>query len=317
MSDAPGSAGDVAGRLAAAAGDALLGVVHFGSTMTGSSPGKASAHDLVAVVEPARTFFERTAALCPAPHGPSFLARLNRWIPPDILRLPADANGPGAKVFVIGKDDFERALSPAARDQFLRGRLMQHVAVVQARDPAAAQWLEECLATNRRAVVGWLRPWLPEPFDAAAFARRMLEVSYGGEIRPESADRVGQVFAVQREHLIATYERVLEDAAARGELVRRGALFAYDPPPAERDRAASRRFFARSKRRATWRWAKYVLTFDGWLDYLAAKVERRTGVKVHLTERRRRWPFLFLWPEFFRVMRARGRSGADAGGAGR
>jgi hypothetical protein len=291
----------------------MVGAIHFGSTLTGSSPGRQSAHDLFVVVSDAREFFERTRPVLPAPRSPAVLAWLNRRIPPDILRFPGGPEDAGAKVFVIGERDFDRAVSERARDHFVRGRLMQRVARVHARDGAAAAWLDERLERNRRLVVRWLRPWLPGPFGVEEFTRRMLEVSYRGEIRPESADRVGEVFEVQRDYLLATYAGVLGAAAQAGDLVREGDRFGYHPRPTEADRRGSRRWFARSKVRATLRWSKYLLTFDGWLDYLASKVERRTGVAVELTDRQRRWPLVFLWPQFFRVLRARGGRNGSAG----
>jgi hypothetical protein len=315
-SAAAGSAAEAAGRLADAAGDALVAVVHFGSTLTGSSPGKASAHDLFAVVADARAYYSRTRALCPTPRSAGFLARLNRWLPPDIVRLPPDGSGPGAKVFVIGEPDFERALSRRARDQFVRGRLMQKVALVHARDPDARGRVEGWLERNRRLVPDWVRPWLPGRFDVEHFARRMMEVSYAGEIRPESTERVGEVFESERGWLLDTYGRVLRDASIEGRVRTAEGGFVYHPEPTARERLRSRLWFARSKVRATLRWTKYVLTFDGWLDYLAAKVERRTGVAVELTARRRRWPLVFLWPEFVRVLRARNRGGGAEGGHG-
>jgi hypothetical protein len=60
----------------------------------------------------------------------------------------------------------------------------------------------------------------------------------------------------------------------------------------------------RSKFRATLRWFKYMLTFDDWLDYIARKVERRSGVRIELTKSERRLPIIFLWPKAFRVIRA-------------
>jgi len=312
---AAGSAAAVAERLAEAAGPFMRGAVHFGSTLTGSSPDRQSAHDLFVIVSDARGFFERTRPVLPAPRSPATLTWLNRRIPPDILHFPGGPDDPGAKIFVIGEHDFDRALSGRARDHFVRGRLMQRVARVYARDEAAAAWLDECLERNRRLVVRWLRPWLPDPFGVEDFTRRMLDISYGGEVRPESSGRVDEVFQVQRDFLLDTYAAVLAAAADAGDLVREGPHFGYDPRPTAADRRRSRRWFARSKVRATLRWSKYMLTFDGWLDYLASKVERRTGVAVELTDRRRRWPLVFLWPEFFRVLRARGRR-AD-GPAGR
>ena len=74
--------------------------------------------------------------------------------------------------------------------------------------------------------------------------------------------------------------------------------------PAERRRTA--RYFRWSMVRATARWAKYVLTFDDWLDFVVKKAERHSGSPVELTARERRAPLIFLWPRVFRFLKARG-----------
>jgi hypothetical protein len=45
--------------------------------------------------------------------------------------------------------------------------------------------------------------------------------------------------------------------------------------------------------------------YDDWQDYLLRKLERRSGVRVELTERERRWPLIFLWPKAIRYLRTR------------
>ena len=62
-------------------------------------------------------------------------------------------------------------------------------------------------------------------------------------------------------------------------------------------------YFITSKVRATTRWFKYMITFDGWLDYIQRKIERRAGFEVEIEERERRWPLIFLWPKLFLVFR--------------
>jgi len=51
-----------------------------------------------------------------------------------------------------------------------------------------------------------------------------------------------------------------------------------------------------SKIRNTLRWPKYALLYDGWLDYVLLKIERRSGERITLTPLERRWPLVFLWP---------------------
>jgi hypothetical protein len=66
-------------------------------------------------------------------------------------------------------------------------------------------------------------------------------------------------------------------------------------------------YFVRSKFRATLRWAKHMVTFEGWLDYILRKVRRHGGGEIELTERERRLPLLFLWPRLFKYLRRKDR----------
>jgi hypothetical protein len=76
-------------------------------------------------------------------------------------------------------------------------------------------------------------------------------------------------------------------------------------PASERRRL--RAYFAWSRVRATSRWAKHVVTFEGWLDYLLKKAERHTGQQIVLTPRERRLPLVFLWPRLVRYLRHKDR----------
>ncbi len=64
-------------------------------------------------------------------------------------------------------------------------------------------------------------------------------------------------------------------------------------------------YFRRSKVRATARWAKYVVLYNDWLDYVLRKIARRSGVTLELTARERRWPLIFLWPKAIQYLRSR------------
>ena len=279
-------------------------VLHFGSTRSGASPTGRSAHDLFVLVDDYEAFYRAARAALPGTRSASFLARANRVLPPNVLHGMSGAGE--AKLFVLSEADLDRAVGPRARDHFVRARLAQDVAVCAAADAEAVARAEAALRSARRGVVDWMRPFLDDAFDGPWLARRMLEISYASEIRPEASGRVQEVFASQRAFLEREYSVVVEEAAQEGKLLPAGeGRYTYAHPAGAASRAAARWWFARSRVRATLRWAKYVATFEGWLDYVAAKVERRTGMRVELTARERRWPLLFLWPKFFRVLRAR------------
>jgi hypothetical protein len=108
--------------------------------------------------------------------------------------------------------------------------------------------------------------------------------------------------------MLPVYSVLLRDLARAGELREEGPgtyALARPVPAAERRRLTA--YFAWSRVRATTRWAKHVVTFEGWLDYLLRKAERHTGQEIVLTPRERRLPLVFLWPRVFRYLRHKDR----------
>lgn len=284
-----------------ACGDALVGVIFFGSRFLQTSPDQHSAADLFLVVSDYGRFYRRLHDEELVHRAPGLLARLNRWLPPNVTLLrPPSTDGPGCKCCVISERDLERELSPHARDHFCKGRLGQTVAVIHARQPADGARLARQLDAAREDSLVWVPSHLPERFTAEQYCRAMLGVSFGSEIRPESPGRVEEVLAAQRQPLQARTLELLRGAAgqrqveevAPGEFrLREGA------------RTSPRRlYFRRTRWRATLRWLKHPLTFDQWLDYIVRKVNRRTGMRVELTPAERRWPLLLLWPKLVKVL---------------
>ena len=294
-----------------AGGEGVRAVLLFGSRLAGTAPGRFSAYDLVAVVEGYGEFYRRLVAAGRHGRSAGLLSALAKLLPPNVIAFdPGLAGGELAKVMVLTTSDFERSLSPGARDHFLKGRLVQRVKLLHSATPAVAGSVCEAILAARRDALRWTAPSLPAAFTEEDFARRMLEVSYRGEIRPESAERVAGVFEAQREFLLPTYQSVLAEAAETGRVGRTGTGWTLTPPPGALERLSLRAYFARSKARATSRWLKHVATFDDWLTYIQRKVERRTGIAVEVTPLERRLPLLLLWPKVVRVLltlhRARG-----------
>lgn len=300
----------LAEELEALAGGATWAILLFGSRLSGTTPSPHSAYDLVLVVDAYRPFYERLHEQGGHRRSAATLTALARVLPPNIVAFdPRLPGGQIAKVMILTPEDFARALSASAPDHFLRGRLVQRVAVLRARDAAVQERIEELLGGARRDVLRWAGPWLPERFTAAQLARRMLEVSYAGEVRPEDAGRVAAVFDAQREFLEETYGAVLVDAERSGAAMRvtegpgREPAWRLKVRPRAVARIRWRSYFLRSKARATTRWIKHVATFDDWLTYIQRKVERRTGMRVEVTPLERRFALILLWPKALGVLR--------------
>ena len=301
----------LAERLADAAGDSVRAVVFFGSRKTGAAASDAwSAFDLFVVTRAYRSFYDHLAAAGKLRRSPGLVAALNAWLPPNQISFRAELEGRAlhAKCAVIAEPAFLRDTSPARRDHFCAGRLFQPAEIVYAADAAARAAVLSALASAQVVTLDWIRPWLPERFDAEAYCRTLLDVSLSREIRPEPGGRADALWAAQAAQLRPLYDRLLAAFAADGLLVAtEDGRYALATPVTGAERRRVEWYFRRSLVRATARWAKYVLTFDDWLDYIVRKAERHGGRPIALSARERRWPLVFLWPRVFRYLRDKDR----------
>jgi hypothetical protein len=297
------SARAMAEALARASDGSVRAVLLYGSHLLGARPDKNSALDFVVVVSDYPAFYRALRDAGELHRSVWVMTALAGVLPPNVIAFtPGEGSEGIAKCLIVNWDHLHAALGPRPKDHFLMARLVQKVAVVWAVGPEEARALEEAVDRARRGVLSWIGPYLDGPFDAEAVGRRILEVCYRGELRPEARDRSSTVFETQRDHFRGYLDAVLRRAAEDGLLVGvpGGYRFAAPWPPSERRRWD--RHFLRSKVRATSRWLKHVVTFDNWLPYVHRKAERRLGTTIVLTPLERRWPLVFLWPRAIRVL---------------
>lgn len=300
------TAQEMAEALAGAAGGTLEVVLLYGSHLLGASPDRNSALDFVAVVSDYRAFYTALRGAGEIHRPVWMITALARVLPPNVIAFtPGEGAGGIAKILVIDRAHLAAALGARPRDHFVLGRLVQQVAVIWAADPERARDMEASLEAACGAVLSWIGPYLREPFDAEGVGRRILEVCYQGEYRPEARDRSHAVFEAQREHFRVRLEPVLRRAAEVGLLVPSDGGYRFSSAVSPSERRRWDRHFRRSKLRATGRWLKHVLTFDNWLPYVHRKAERRLGITIALTPLERRWPLLFLWPRVVKLLLTR------------
>jgi len=296
-------------RLAAVAGDALVGLVFFGSRRTGAARVDSwSAYDVFAVVSRYGPFYDamRRAGLLTRPAW--LLALASRVLAPTQISLRFGPGSAHLKASVIEERTLVRETGRFRHDHFCSGRLFQPALVLYARDAAARETLVGCLVSALRETWGWARPWLPAAFDAEGYGRSALATSMHWEVRPEPSGRAEQLWQAQRELQVPVLEALLAELAAKGELVPAGSPATWSPAretgALERMRRSA--YFRLSMLRATARWLKHMLSFEGWLDYIVQKASRHSGQTIELSERERRYPLLFLWGRAARhIIRAR------------
>jgi hypothetical protein len=297
----------LAEAIARAFGGGTAAIIHYGSHAQRSGARPESAHDFFVIVDQYAPAYRHLHAAVGTGYSPGTAAALARVLPPNVVRIVLPVGGARlqAKCAVLTGRDLARLCSPRAPDHFTQGRLFQQVQLVWARDAQAREATVDALVAARVGTFWWGRPYLPPEFDVERYCRTLLETSFAAEIRPEANDRVTQLLAAQGASLARTYGPILEHFADTRLLVRSGKSYRLAEPvtPGERRRVALH--FARSKARATARWAKYVALYEAWLDYIVQKIARRSGQQVELTERERRWPLIFLWPRAIEFIRTR------------
>ena len=134
------------------------------------------------------------------------------------------------------------------------------------------------------------------------FLPAMLGLSYESEVRIVEPGKIAALLDVERDHYSALGRALL--GALGATPVDASANVFQLPAGAADARGELQRCLRRSRRRAYLRWPKYLVTYDGWLDYLLQKLAR-TGNQVSLTERQRRHPLIFALPVLYQMMRTK------------
>jgi hypothetical protein len=241
--------------------------------------GQNSHPDFIVIVDSLRRFYgNRRAAL------------LGAILPPTVYRL--HSGHVSAKLSVATAEQLRSQCAADARDLHLAGRLSKRVALVWSRDAAARARVVAAQAEALRT----LAPLVLSRFDGRVstdeFIGALLRISYESEIRIAEPNKVGALFAAERAHYRAVARTLLSELGARADGSASAVTF---PAEASASPAQLLRLLRRSRRRALLRLPKYLVSYDGWLDYVLKKLAR-TGTPVALTQRQRRHPLLFGIP---------------------
>jgi hypothetical protein len=305
----------VAASVAQASRGSVAALIFFGSRKTHARTDEFSAYDFFLLTQDYSSLY-RSLQSSGSIHRPAWLMSvLNAVLPPNVISVRPSPGTPStwrAKCAVATLDCFLREISAARHDHFFLGRMFQPVEVVHAADETTRKRVMDALAGARGLTYTWVRPWLPPAFDVDAYCRTSLRVSLSREIRPEPSGRADALWEVQKEYLRSVYGALLADLAKAGELVDRGGEYALARPVTTSERRRVEAYFRWSMVRATARWAKYIVTFDEWLEYILRKARRHSGEDIVLTPRERRMPLVFLWPRVIRYLRHKDKQGRGA-----
>ena len=269
--------------------DGVNAVLLYGSVLWGSVRGETSHPDFIVVIDSFRGW--RRSHVDPL---------WGAMLPPTVYRM--SVGGTHAKLCVVTTKQLATQTSSRAKDLHLAGRLSKRVAMVWSRDPAAHDAVVAAQQAALKAMARLVLNRFAGPVELDAFLLALLGLSYESEIRITEPGKIAALFSVEREHY-RKVGRALLAALGATALDAEGMLF-HVPADVPAPVAETRRLVLRSRRRAYLRWPKYLATYDGWLDYLLAKLAR-SGNPLALTDRQRRHPLIFALPILYRMFRTR------------
>lgn len=269
-------------RLKDIVGKNVRGIVVYGSSLSQVTKSKTSTPDFFVVVDSYDAFY-----------GARSHAILNRFLPPNIYHYRLGQTQ--AKYSVIDAARLERECRRPS-DLYLVGRFSKKIAVGWQRDDAFAPWLGRVQRTAMETVARKSLPLLPARFTLDEFCVTALRLSYLGDVRVEAADKIQKLFDADPAFYRERYAPIVAALGANP-----GNDGTYANPARAAARLGVKAFLLLSQVRAQLRWPKAMFTASDWLDYILQKIERTQGIRIHLTEREKRFWYVYGWKHFYRL----------------
>ena len=206
-----------------------------------------------------------------------------------------------AKIATMRLATFARAAADETLDTTIWTRFVQPAALAWSADAAATRAVIDAVAAAAVTAGRYAAALGPERGTSDDYWRALFRATYAAELRVEAKGREEGIIDVHRAHLTALLPR----AWGAGTV-------AHDAGGTRIDADARRTLLARWRVRQRLgkpinlvRLIRAAFTFDGAARYGAWKIERHTGIKVHVTPWRERHPVLAAPGVLWRVWRAR------------
>jgi hypothetical protein len=239
-------------------------------------------------------------------------ANLNVLLPPNVYYLEQKIEGHvvRTKYAVLSLADFQKGTSMRWFHSYLWGRFCQPTALLFARNDEVAQLVFKCFA---RAVLTFVRRVLPRvspEFTARQLWGRGLALSYGAELRSESPEKRARLFDAAPEYYEEITGLTVDALSLPIHIYNNNGSPRYSVHISAGKRwlnqlAWKLRSF-QGKLLSIMRLLKATATFEGGVDYILWKIERHSGVTVHVEPRLKNRPLLAMWVLSWRVYRKGG-----------
>ena len=244
-----------------------------------------------------------------AAYGNSFMASANWLLPPNVFYAETTLEGRTlrSKVTMISLRDFQRGCSKAWFQSYIWGRFSQPTRLLYCRDQQTRSEVKNALLRAARTFLDNAAPALPQSGSVSALWERALELSYATELRTERNGRAAELVAAAIDFYYAM-TRAHADSLS----------FDFEVYDANGELHYRSQVHTMRRRWGAWSWAlrrgqgkmlsilrliKALFTFEGGLDYIAWKLERHSGEEIHIPDKVRRAPLIFMWGYYWDLYR--------------
>ena len=223
------------------------------------------------------------------------LALAARLLPPNVyyLEVPTEAGTLRCKYALLTQRQFLFGCSRLSAFPYFWARYAQPMSLLACEDEETRALLASAMLGAAETLLVRTLPGLPEGVSGKALWQAALGHTYGTGSAPRGRS-AGTSLSSGTWPFLRRSARLCSLGSVLGA---RAAV-----PRWARGSWALRRLLG--KPLALARLLKALLTFEGALDYGAWKLERHSGERLTITPRLRRFPWLFVWPELWRLWRA-------------
>ncbi len=259
-------------------------IVLYGSCLSESTQKKDSSPDYFLVIDDAKSFY------------PKLKNRLMFcFLPPMIHHF--HVNGMQSKFNVVSKKQLFFHTGLQAWDAFFIGRFSKKMALVFAR---TEQDFCDLIDIQKRAIDSAFHlalGFFKKPFSLDDLIFKALAISYIGDVRVESPDKIQKLYESQKTFYHHIYLEKLKALVNQGDISVEDQLYVHHKYKSHT------MFIISSKIRAVLRWPKAMLTASHWLEYIIAKIERTQNIKIALNPKQKKLWFIYCWKYFIYLLK--------------
>lgn len=264
--------------------NALIAIVFYGSCMR-THKYENAVLDFYVIVDGYRNAYKN-----------KWHAFLNKVLPPNVYFEQVKLNDCEiqAKYAVVSRKDLIRKTSGSAFHPYFWARFAQPIAVAYVNNPTVLQWLVTIQQQSVQTLVRKVSCMLEHEWTSKELWVTALRLTYHAELRTETKTRANEIYNSDADYFDGISAAISAESFSELAVHRNKTMCTI--------RWKFRTIVGKCL--SVLRLLKATATFTNGVDYIAWKIHRHTGESIHVSQRLRKYPWLFCWPLLWRLYRS-------------